>query len=121
MKSAHYAVVLVLLAACSLMLQSQELIMHASQVRLRHLAGRVVGTTGASIPHASVELRDAANHRPLASTFTDGNGDFYFGDRKRGERLEMRAVRAGFNIVQYTIIVARLGKMHIRIVLPVAA
>ena len=120
MRSVRSAIVLVSLVVFSAMLSAQKLIVHEKPVRLRHLAGATVDPTGLTIPYAMIELRDAKDHHMLASTFADANGKFFFADKKHGEQFEIRVSLAGFKIVQYTVSMARIGKEHLRVVLPTA-
>jgi hypothetical protein len=118
---ARFAAALILFSAPSATLHGQEVIVHEKPVRVRHLAGRVVDSTGAGVAYTAIELRDATDHHVLASTFGDAKGDFFFADRKRGEKLEIRVSRTGFRIVQYAISLGVVGKPRLRIVLPAAA
>jgi hypothetical protein len=98
----------------------QEIIIHEKSIRLKHLTGIVVDATGSSVEYALIELRDAGDHQIIASTFADAQGKFSFADRKHSDKLEIRASRAGFNIVQYSVSIGTLGRGHLRIVLPIA-
>lgn len=89
-------------------------------VRLRHVAGRIVDQRGFAIPYPAVELRDGNDHHVIATTFADGNGRFSFADRKPGEQLEIRFSMKGYNPVQYTIELARIGHEKMKAVMPVA-
>lgn len=89
-------------------------------VRLRHLAGRIVDQRGFAIPYPAVELRSADDHHVIATTFADANGHFSFADHKPGERLEIRCWLKGYNPVQYTIELARIGHESMKAVMPVA-
>lgn len=122
MRSARSALMLIVVLILLLTSRSygQEIIVHEKSIRLKHLAGTVVDAKGSSIEYALIELRDAGNHQVIASTFADAQGKFSFADRKRSDKLEIRASRAGFNVVQYSISIGTLGKGHLRIVLPVA-
>jgi Carboxypeptidase regulatory-like domain len=120
MRSVRSAIALILLMALSATLHAQGLIVHAKPVRLRHLSGMVVDPTGVTVAYTLIELRDATDHHVIASTFGDGNGKFSFEDRKRGTKLEIRISRAGFQSVQYGVVIGIVGREHIRVVLPVA-
>jgi hypothetical protein len=111
---------LILLAVFSAPLHPQADVVHASPIRLRHLVGTVVDSRGLAVAYSAIELRDAQSHQVLATTFADGNGKFFFADRKRGDQLELRISLTGFKSVQYTIQISALGKPHLRAVLPVA-
>jgi hypothetical protein len=89
-------------------------------VRLRHLQGAAVDGAGIAVPFAAVELIDPKDHHAIASTFADGNGKFFFEDRKRGTQLELRVSRAGFKSAQYEIVMARFGQARLRVALPQA-
>ncbi len=122
MKSLRSAAMLivVLFAALWSLGQGHVDIVHEKPLKVRHLAGTVVDPTGASIEYAEVELHDSGDHRLLASTFADAQGRFSFADRKRSEKLEIRARSKGFNAVQYSVLMATFGREHLRIVLPAA-
>jgi Carboxypeptidase regulatory-like domain len=121
MNSVRSVIALILLMAFSATLHAQALIIHEKPVRLRHLSGTVVDPTGATIAYTLIELRDATDHHVLASTFGDAKGKFFFEDKKRGTKLEIRVSRTGFQSVQYEIVVGIVGWEHIRVVLPPAA
>ena len=106
MKSARIAVTLLLFAILSVSLHAQADVVHANPIRLRHLVGTVVDSKGLAIAYSAIELRDAQSHQVLATTFADGNGKFFFADRKRGDQLELRISLTGFKSVQYTIQIA---------------
>jgi hypothetical protein len=120
MKSVRSAIALILFTVLSATLHAQGLIVHAKPVRLRHLSGMVVDPTGVTVPYTLIELRDATDHHVLASTFGDGNGKFSFEDRKRGTKFEIRVSRAGFQSVQYAVVIGIMGSEHIRVILPAA-
>lgn len=122
MRSARSALALIVVFFFCLVSRSQSPvnIVHEKPTRLRHLTGAVVDPTGGSIEYAVIELRNANDHQVIASTFADAQGKFSFADRKHGEKLEIRASRAGFNTVQYSVFIGPLGKSHLRIVLPAA-
>jgi hypothetical protein len=101
--------------------QGQVDVVHSKPIRVRHLSGTVVDQKGVSVEYAFIELLNSADHRVIATTYADAQGKFSLADRKRGEQLELRASRAGFNRVEYTVSIAIVGKEHLRIVLPVAA
>jgi hypothetical protein len=101
--------------------QGQVDFVHSKPIRVRHLSGTVVDQKGVSVEYAFIELLNSADHRVIATTYADAQGKFSLADRKRGEQLELRASRAGFNRVEYTVSIAIVGKEHLRIVLPVAA
>ena len=111
-----------LLAILSLQLcaQTQDVI-HEKPIRLHHLEGTVVDRKGLAVPYSSIEMRDAKDHKVLATTFADANGKFFFADRKHGEQLEIRVSLKGFNTTQYTVFLSHFGKSHLRAVLTVAA
>jgi hypothetical protein len=119
--SVRSAIALILLSTLSVTLHAQGPIVHEKPIRLRHLSGTVVDTTGAAVAYTMIELCDAKDHHVLASTFGDAKGKFFFDDKKRGTKLEIRVSRAGFQIVQYAIVLGTIGKEHIRVVLPAAA
>ena len=110
-------ILLLFLIAFSAAIPAQEVVEHPKPVRLRHIDGVVVNTVGNSIPYVLIELRDATDHRVLATNFADGNGKFSLPDRKRGEQLEIRASIAGFKSAQYSISMALVGKELLRVVL----
>jgi len=89
-------------------------------IRLRHIAGVIVDQKGLFIAYPAVELRDANDHHVIATNFADGNGRFSFADRKPGEHLEIRFSMKGFQPVQYTIDVARIGHGSMKAVMPAA-
>ena len=122
MKAAATTTLLILLTAAMVLHgQGQADVVHAKAVRLRHLSGTVVDPKGMSVEYAFIELLNSADHRVIATTYADAQGKFSFADHKRGELLEVRASRKGFNSVQYTVSIAVVGKEHLRVVLPVAA
>ena len=100
--------------------QDQAVIAHERPLHVRHFSGTIVDSKGMSIQYATVELHDARNHRLLASTFADGQGNFYFDDKKYGKRVEIRASQKGFNATQYIVMRRPFGDMHIRLVLSTA-
>lgn len=89
-------------------------------LRLRHIAGVIVDPKGLFIAYPAVELRDANDHHVIATSFADGNGRFHFEDRKPGEQLEIRFSMKGYQPVQYTINMARVGHASMKAVMPVA-
>lgn len=95
-------------------------IVHQKPIKVRHLAGTVVDPKGFTIEYAKIELLDVKDHHSIVSTFADANGKFYFADRKRGEQLELRASKKGFQIVRYTVNIGTFGESHLRMVLPPA-
>lgn len=103
------------------LLPAQNIIMHEKPLHLRHLAGTVVDPKGMTIPYALIELRDPGDDHVIASTFADGNGKFSFADRKRNESFELRISLAGFQITQYNISIAIVGKDRMRVVLQTAS
>jgi hypothetical protein len=119
--AATMALLILLTAATVLHGQGQVDVVYAKVVRLRHLSGTIVDPRGMSVEYAFIELLNSADHRVIATTYADAQGKFSFADHKRGELLEIRASRKGFNSVQYIVSIAVVGKEHLRIVLPVAA
>ncbi len=117
MKTRGIAILLLSLLAMAAALQAQDLLVHAKPVKVRHLAGEVVDRRGFPVEYATVELRDAKDHHVLASTFADAEGRFAFADKKHGQRFEIRAQQKGFNLAQYTAVIAMRGWSHVRIVL----
>jgi hypothetical protein len=109
------------LIVSTLPLPAQQMITHEKPLRLRHLAGTVVDPKGMTIPYALIELRDPGDDHVIASTFADGNGKFSFADRKRNESFELRISLAGFQVTQYNISIAIVGKDHMRVVLQTAS
>ena len=94
-----------------------QLIIHERPIRLRHIAGTIVDAKGMTVPYASIELRDPGDQHVMRSTYADGNGRFSFEDRKHGETIEIRISLAGYDTAQYTILTARIGKEHMRVVI----
>jgi hypothetical protein len=119
MRSVRCLIVLMLMTALSAALHAQELVVHEKPVRLRHLSGIVVDSTGAGVAYSLIELRDVKDHHVVASTFGDAKGKFFFDDRKYGKRVEIRVSLAGFNMVQYSVVLKRFGQTQLRAVLPV--
>ncbi len=111
---------LLLTLALPSFLRAQNEMVHEKPLRLRHLSGVIVDQKGLFIPYPAVELRDANDHHVIATTFADGNGRFSFADRKPGERLEIRFTRKGYQPVQYTIDLARIGHETMKAVMPAA-
>jgi len=111
---------MMLFAILSGSLDAQELLVHEKPVKLRHLAGNVVDPRGFALAYVAIELRSGEDHHVLATTFADAKGKFFFRDLKRGDRLEIRALLKGFNIVQYAVEMSLVGKMHLKMVLPPA-
>lgn len=101
-------------------LPAQNIVTHEKPLHLRHLAGTVVDPRGMTVPYALIELRDPGDNHVMASTFADGNGKFSFADRKRNESFALRISLAGFQITQYNISIATIGKDRMRAVLAVA-
>ena len=104
----------------ALSLPAQNIVTHEKPLHLRHLAGTVVDPRGMTVPYALIELRDPGDNHVMASTFADGNGKFSFADRKRNESFALRISLAGFQITQYNISIATIGKDRMRAVLAVA-
>ena len=110
-----------LLAAIPMAARAQyEEVIHEKPVRLRHLAGKIVDPKGLIVPYAYIELRSAADHHVLATSFADGYGKFAFAYRKFGETLEIRVSMKNFDPVQYHVVLHRIGFEELKVVLPVA-
>jgi hypothetical protein len=100
--------------------QGNEDMIYARPLHVRHFSGVIVDQTGMWVEYATVELLDPKSHRVLASTFSDGNGFFYFDDKKYGKRIQIHAFKSGFDASQYTAMRRPFGDVHMRLVLHVA-
>ena len=97
--------------------QGNEDVIYERPLHVRHFSGVIVDQKGMWVEFATVELRDPKSHRVIASTFSDGNGLFYFDDKKYGKRIEIRAFKANFNASQYTAMRRPFGDVQMRLVL----
>jgi hypothetical protein len=81
----------------------------------------VVDPKGFPVAYALVELREAGNHRILATTYADAFGKFSFADRKRGVQFLLRASLKNFDTAQYSVVESIVGKERLRMVLSIGA
>ena len=100
--------------------QGYEFVIHEKPLRVRHISGVIVDQKGLFIAYPAVELRDPNDNHVLATSFADGNGRFHFEDRKPGEIVEIRFLMKGFNPVQYTLEMARIGHESMKAVMPLS-
>ena len=96
------------------------MVVHDRPLHVQHFSGSIVDSKGLMVEYATVELRSPKDHRLLASTYADAQGNFTFDDKKYGKRVEIRAIQKGFNVTQYTAMRRPFGDTRMHIVLTVA-
>jgi Carboxypeptidase regulatory-like domain len=97
-----------------------ELITIERPFHSRDLAGAVVDITGAPVPGATIEDRDATFARVLASTISDANGRFAFPQGKLGTAHYLNVQSKGFDPMHITVVLKGIAKGHVKIQLRVA-
>jgi hypothetical protein len=98
-----------------------ELITIESPFRAQNLAGIVVDSTGAPVPGASIEDRDATFTQVLASTTTDANGSFEFQRARVGTTHYLHIQSNGFDPMHITVTLRHLAKLKLKIQLHIAS
>jgi hypothetical protein len=107
---------------CVLTAQAQyELITIEHPFRAQNLAGIVVDSTGAPVPGASIEDRDATFTNVLASTTTDANGSFELPRTKVGTTHYLHVQSKGFDPMHITVTLRHLAKLKLKIQLHIAS
>ena len=97
-----------------------ETITLAKPVSIRALSGQVKDPTGGEIEGAHIDLLDLQTEKVIASTTTDGKGNFHFDDFGKSS-YKLKISKYGFNILQATIRIRKNAPPFADFTLPIAA